>query len=272
MGRKALIVSIAFVLIVLGAYLAVKELVFPVPENCKACHFIAPFYKKWQTSTHNKVPCLKCHDYTVLSAVSGQMRFLAGTYNPRPITKVPDKNCLQTGCHDKRLIESKTIFTKRGIVFDHKPHFTESRRGINLHCRSCHSDIVQGEHVKASMNPCFLCHFKGAAPGEAIPGCPSCHTAPMSDIVVSGKMFSHGKALKAGYACKQCHLEVERGTGIVPEDRCFFCHVDRAEHYKDVELIHKKHVAEKQIDCLLCHPKIEHGKIKMKEKSTKNRM
>ncbi|MBI4824134.1 MAG: hypothetical protein HY805_07910 [Nitrospirae bacterium] len=266
MSKKAFIGAIAFVLIVLSAYFFVKKVVFPIPKNCTVCHFITPFYKKWETSTHNKVPCLKCHDYNVLNAVSGQIRFLAGTYHPRPITRVPDKNCLQSGCHERRLIEAHELFTKRGIDFDHKPHFTESRRGINLHCRSCHSDIVQGEHVRASMNPCFLCHFKGAPVGEAFPGCPSCHSAPKKDIIVKGKVFSHEKLLKMGYKCKQCHVAVTRGDGVVPKERCFFCHVERIEMYEDVEFVHQNHVTKKQIDCLLCHPRIEHGKIEVEVK------
>lgn len=266
MSKKAFIGGIAFVLIVLSVYYFVKKVVFPIPKNCTVCHFITPFYKKWETSTHNKVSCLKCHDYTVLNAVSGQIRFLAGTYNPRPITRVPDKNCLQSGCHDKRLIESHEIFTKSGIDFDHKPHFTESRRGINLHCRSCHSDIVQGEHVRASINPCFLCHFKGALHGEALPGCPSCHSSPKKDIIVKGRVFSHENLLKMGYTCKQCHIAVTRGNGVVPKERCFFCHVERTEMYGDVAFIHQTHVTKKQIDCLLCHPRIEHGKIEIEIK------
>jgi len=265
MGKRALIGALAFVVIVFGAYLFVNEVVFPEPKNCTVCHFITPFYKKWETSSHKTVSCLKCHDYTLLNAVSGQMRFLAGTYNPRPLTTVPDKNCLQNGCHERRLVEATELFTVRGISFDHKPHFTELRRGIRLHCRSCHSDIVQGEHVKVSMNPCFLCHFMGAPKGEAFPECPSCHTAPMADITVKGRVFSHRAVLKMGYKCKECHLDVTKGAGLVPEERCFFCHVERTEMYSDVEFVHNKHVTEKQIDCLLCHPRVEHGKIKVEQ-------
>lgn len=233
------------------------------PRVCSVCHFIIPYYKKWQTSTHNMVPCLKCHEYGPLNAISGQLRYLAGTYNPRPLTNVPDSNCLQTGCHERRLIESKVSFTQRNITFDHKPHFTEHRRGINLHCRSCHSDIVQGEHVKVSMNVCFLCHFKGAEEGKAYTGCPSCHYAPKKNIRHRGRLFSHLDALKRGYSCSDCHSSVISGTGVVPKEKCFFCHVDRTERYNDVELIHQQHVTKKQIDCFFCHPFIEHGKIKM---------
>jgi hypothetical protein len=266
MSKKVFIAAIVFVILILGLFIYVNSVVFPSPKNCNICHFITPFYKKWQTSTHNTVPCLKCHDYGPTKALAGQFRFLAGGYNPRPLTNVPDKNCLQLGCHDKRLVESRVKFTKRGIDFDHKPHFQEMKRGIKLHCRSCHSDIVQGEHVKVSTNVCFLCHFKGVPHDQAFTGCPSCHSAPKQPIAVGSKTFSHDEALKAGYKCKDCHLEVTRGDGVTPKDKCYFCHVERTEFYDNVQFIHDKHVTQKQVDCLWCHPRIEHGRIKMAEK------
>src|SRR4030067_1892833 len=104
MTKKVLITFMIFVGVLLGSYFYVKEVMFKSPKNCNVCHFMTPFYKKWETSTHNKVDCLKCHVYTPLNAVSGQLRLWAGTYNPRPRTIVPDKSCLQSGCHDRRLI------------------------------------------------------------------------------------------------------------------------------------------------------------------------
>ncbi len=263
MKKSIVIGSIAFVIIVLAAYFSFKTYVFASPENCKACHFIVPFYNKWKTSTHNEVTCVKCHDYKPINAIAGQIRFLVGTYNPRPMTRVPDSNCLQEGCHDRRLIEAEAVFTKWGIHLNHKPHFEEMRRGIKLHCRSCHSDIVQGEHVAANKYACFLCHFMGITEGQALTGCPSCHTAPKEDIVFHGKPFSHKKALAQGLTCDKCHLRVIEGTGEVPREKCFFCHIERTEIYDDVEFVHNKHVTEKQLDCLYCHPIIKHGHIEM---------
>ena len=170
---------------------------------------------------------------------------------------------MKSGCHAKRLSVSRVTLEKSGIAFDHALHFGELRRGIKLHCRSCHSDIVQGEHVKVSKNVCYLCHFKGAKPGEAVTGCPSCHTAPKDAIKVDGRSFSHTAALKAGKKCGQCHIQITRGEGMTPRDKCFFCHLDRTEKYPDVKLLHARHVGDKQIDCLYCHSRIEHGKIRM---------
>jgi hypothetical protein len=266
MNKKRAFILIGFCILAVGAFFYASKVAFQNPKSCTACHFIVPYYKKWETSTHKMVPCLKCHEYTAERALAAQFMFLAGAYNPRPLTNVPDKNCLQAGCHDKRLVASTVTFTKRGISFDHKPHFTEMKRGIKLHCRSCHSDIVQGEHLKVSLNVCYLCHFKGVAHDQAQTGCPSCHAAPAKPIAYKGKIFSHEAALNAGYKCNKCHVEITKGDGITSRDKCYFCHVDRAEKYSDIKLIHDKHVTEKQIDCLYCHSKIEHGKIKMAQK------
>jgi hypothetical protein len=260
---SVLVALLVLLLCIVGVYGYLRYVAFPNPENCKVCHYIAPFYEKWATSSHKKVPCLKCHVYSIEKALASQFLFLAGAYNPRPLSNVPDENCLQKGCHDNRFAESKVIFTRLNIEFDHRPHFKTMMRGIKLHCRSCHSDIVQGEHVRVSKNVCFLCHFKGALAGEAVTGCPSCHTAPKEVITVDGRKFSHSAALAAGKKCGQCHVEVVRGDGVTPKDRCFFCHVDRTEKYNDVTFLHEKHVGRKQVDCLWCHEKISHGRIKM---------
>jgi hypothetical protein len=226
---------------------------------------MTPFYNSWATSTHNKVPCLKCHNYPPLKALAGQLSFFAGTYNPRPLTDIPDRNCLQPGCHDKRLIQPVVSFkfNNVNINFNHKPHFMGLPRGIKLHCRSCHSNIVQGTHAQVTMNVCFLCHFKDATSGQALDGCALCHSALQKQIMYKGKIFSHDKALKAGYSCNRCHIEVTRGDGITPKDKCYFCHVEKTEMYNDVSFVHNKHVTERQVDCLWCHPKIEHGEIKL---------
>jgi hypothetical protein len=266
MNKKLIIISLCILLIGGGGYVYATRVVFRDPKNCTVCHYMAPFYKNWQTSSHNKVPCLKCHEYNAERAMIGQFMFLAGAYNPRPLANIPDKNCLQKGCHDKRLMDSKVDITSLGMTFDHKPHYTEMMRGIKLHCRSCHSNIVQGEHMVVSFNVCFLCHFKGASRARATTACTSCHSAPIPPITVNGKVFSHNAAAKAGYSCTTCHVETVKGDGVTPQDKCFFCHVDRSGQYSEVKLIHDKHVAQKQIDCLWCHPKIEHGNIRMAKK------
>ena len=261
--KIAVIFFVILILLTATTYFFVKEVMIQKPVMCRYCHFITPYYNKWERSTHRMVPCLKCHEYGPLNAISGQLRFIAGTYNPRPLTKVPDSNCLQQGCHDRRLIESKVSFTKWNIVFDHKPHFTKHRRGIDLHCRSCHSDIVQGEHMKVSMNVCFLCHLNIQDNTEHKKRCTVCHKEPKKNVKYRGVLFNHIKPLEKGYLCISCHSSVKIGEGNVPREKCFFCHINRTEKYKDVVFVHQQHVTAKQIDCFFCHQFVEHGNIKM---------
>jgi hypothetical protein len=266
MNRKLAAIMIGVLVIGGGVYSYATRVAFRNPTHCTTCHAMVPFYKNWQTSTHNMVPCLKCHQYSAERAMAEQFMFVTGMAKRRPPSNIPDKNCLQKGCHDERLVASKVTFTKRGITFDHRPHFTETMREIELHCRSCHSNIVQGDHTRTSKYVCFLCHFKGVPHDQAATGCPSCHSAPKKPIMVRGRSFSHDAVLKAGYKYYTCHIETSSGDGITPKDKCAFCHADRKEQYSDVRLIHEKHVTQKQINCLKCHPKIEHGNIKMADK------
>jgi len=52
--------------------------------------------------------------------------------------------------------------------------------------------------------------------------------------------------------------------GPGPDNRCReSCSSDRSDRIGEVKFIHEKHVGKRQVDCLWCHDKIEHGKIKM---------
>jgi hypothetical protein len=261
--KIAVIVLCVAVMLSFATYFFVREVMVVRPAVCRYCHFITPYYNKWERSTHNMVPCLKCHEYGPLNALSGQLRFIVGTYNPRPLTNVPDAKCLQSGCHERRLIESTVTIGKHGIVFDHKPHFMMERTGMRLHCRSCHSDIVQGEHMKVSMNVCFLCHIGTRTVPEALQGCSACHTEPPPMVTYRGVLLPHFRSESKARSCQVCHTSVKAGDGHVPRERCFFCHVDRTERYSDTVFVHRQHVEKKQIDCFFCHEFVEHGNIKL---------
>lgn len=267
--KIAAIFVIIVTILLASTFFFAREVFIQKPVICKYCHFITPYYNKWERSAHNSVPCLKCHEYGPLNALSGQLRYIAGTYNPRPFTNVPDGKCLQPGCHERRLVESRVSFTKWNIAFDHRPHFTEHPRGINLHCRSCHSDIAQGEHMKVSLNVCFLCHLSG---GENIGGkngdngkCMICHSDPKKIIMFGGRGTACGqvKTITSRHRCEDCHLSVKMGDGTVPRERCFFCHIDRADKYDDPAFVHSQHIGKKQIDCFFCHQLVQHSNVRM---------
>lgn len=261
-NKKTLVILLVVVLVVLVIANLIFYQVARHSSICLKCHYMEPYYKQWKTSTHNKVECIMCHPYSLPAMTGAALRYLSGSYNSRPRVEVSDQSCLQSGCHEKRLLEGKVLF-KRGIVFDHKGHLEKTKRGETLHCTSCHSQIVQGAHIAVTDKVCYLCHFKGAAKGESATGCPSCHGIPTKVVEHEGFSFSHDSYLKMGVACKQCHTEVSRGEGDVPDDRCFRCHVERLAKKHDFAFIHSTHVDQHKINCFSCHNSIEHGNIAM---------
>jgi hypothetical protein len=114
-----------------------------------------------------------------------------------------------------------------------------------------------------SPEACFLCHFKGTGPAQALTSCTACHAAPGKALHAGRVAFDHDGYLQKGVACQQCHVQVVEGGGEVPQERCFSCHVERLEHYGDPEWLHARHAAEHGVDCLGCHEPIRHGQVRM---------
>ncbi|MEK7721708.1 MAG: NapC/NirT family cytochrome c, partial [Elusimicrobiota bacterium] len=160
------------------------------PSFCKSCHIMKPYYQAWKTSRHNHVPCVECHyppgSYKTLlwkkfQALSQVVKYITRTYSSKPYAEVEDASCLSSGCHSTKLLEGKIISREKGIKFDHRPHLTEKRRDRQLHCTSCHSQMVMGNHMEVTYDTCYLCHFKGLGAGKDLKqlgGCLSCHTLP----------------------------------------------------------------------------------------------
>ncbi|HSB70525.1 MAG TPA: cytochrome c3 family protein [Candidatus Methylomirabilis sp.] len=252
------------------------------PLLCNQCHIMKPYYQAWKTSKHSFVPCVDCHyppglrdtlwvKYQALSQVA---KWATQTYSSKPFAEIEDASCLRSQCHATRLLEGKVTF-KRGIIFDHRPHLTQPRRGRQLRCTSCHSQIVVGTHIEVTESTCFLCHFKGqkTARGlQPIGGCPLCHQPPQGQIqLVGGVTFNHKDFVDAqGTKCQKCHLDAVQGEGQAPRERCFTCHnqPDKLARYDDHEFLHEFHVARHNVDCLRCHTEITHRIQTKKEPMT----
>jgi nitrate/TMAO reductase-like tetraheme cytochrome c subunit len=240
------------------------------PLLCNSCHIMKPYVEAWKTSKHNKVTCVQCHyppgfrdtiwvKYQALTQVA---KWATQTYSSKPFAEVEDASCLRSGCHERRLLESKVVF-KRGIIFDHRPHLAEVRRGRQLRCTSCHSQIVVGTHIEVTESTCFLCHFKGMKTGREltpIAGCTGCHQPPKGEIRVGSIRFNHEEIMRRGVACTKCHLNVVQGEGEAPRERCFTCHnqPEKLQRYPDTPFIHDFHVAGHNIDCMRCHTEVKH--------------
>lgn len=238
------------------------------PQFCRSCHIMEPYYVSWQHSSHKDVSCIKCHfPPGVAEKVRGKLlglvqlaKYVTQSAGPRPAAEIPDASCLRSGCHETRMLSGRIEF--QGIPFDHGPHLDELRRGKKLRCTSCHSQIVQGAHMKVTTTTCFLCHFKGEYFNEGLGACTRCHQIPENDFDLGGNVpFNHNLAYERGVDCAKCHGDLVRGKGEVPSERCGVCHnrQDDLARIDDHQFVHQVHVTDHKVDCLSCHLAIEHS-------------
>ncbi len=237
---------------------------------CATCHYMKPFYESWKTSSHGHIECATCHYLPgprskIRAKIEGIMqlgRYWTKLYlKSKPWAEIPDESCLREGCHEKRLLEGMTKYKK--VAFDHKVHFTDLKRGKRLRCTSCHSQIVQGEHITVTDSTCFICHFKESEHYPRISDCYHCH---LKEDLISEKTsrFNHSPVFKEGFECDKCHSNTIIGDGIVPRENCYKCHwkTDRLDKYDDTDLIHYEHIFSNKIECNQCHLDIQHKIIK----------
>lgn len=236
-------------------------------EFCRSCHIMEPYYVSWQQSSHHDVSCIKCHfppgaGEKIRGKLLGLVqlvKYVTATAGPRPAAEISDASCLRGGCHETRLLSGRIDY--HGIPFDHRPHLEEVKRGKQLRCTSCHSQIVQGSHMTVTPSTCFLCHFKDMPFNEGLGACTRCHQVPDKVFELGGDTkFSHDLAIEKGVDCVDCHADLIRGNGEVPRDRCGECH-NREDHVKRIDdhvFMHEMHVTDHKVDCLSCHMEIKH--------------
>lgn len=249
------------------------------PDFCRSCHIMEPYYQAWHSSNHKDVPCVKCHFdpgvgntlYGKFQASSQAIKYITHTYGSKPHAEVHDAACMRDGCHERRLLEGKVnwdVKSSRGdtvtIRFDHTPHLTQDRRGKQLRCVSCHSQIVQGQHIVVTLDTCFLCHFKGFKHGrddQTLGGCRACHDAPKEKIRLSTGLFNHADFINRGVTCQNCHSDAITGDGAVPRQVCWTCHNQPAQiaRYSETSFMHQAHVNEHKVECSSCHIQITHS-------------
>ena len=236
------------------------------PQFCISCHIMQPYYDSWQHSSHKDVSCIKCHfPPGAGEKIRGKMlglvqllKYVTATAGPRPAAEISDASCLR--CHPTRLLSGRVDF--HGVPFDHGPHLTQTRRGKQLRCTSCHSQIVQGTHMTVTASTCFLCHFKGEPFNEALGTCTRCHQIPETKFDLGGGVtFNHELAYERGVDCANCHHDLIRGNGDVPLQRCKTCHNREhdLERIDDHVFLHQTHVTDHKVDCLECHTEIHHS-------------
>ena len=239
-------------------------------KYCSSCHYMKPFYRSWETSSHSHIECNACHyppglRSKIRAKIEGLLqlgRYWTKLYlKSKPWAEIPDESCLRGGCHEKRLLEGQVKF--KNTVFDHTIHFSDLKRGKQLRCTSCHSQIVQGEHIIVTESSCFICHFKESEHYPRISECSHCHK---KEDLISEKTskYNHSLVFDKGFKCDKCHSNTIIGDGAVPRENCYKCHweTDRLDKYNNTDLMHTTHIAANKIECNQCHMDIQHKIIK----------
>jgi len=236
------------------------------PGFCKSCHIMEPYYQSWTTSSHRDVACIQCHIppgvksevRQKIQAANMVVKYFTGAYGTRPWAEISDASCTRSGCHSQRLIEGAVDY--QGVRFDHTQHLGEVRRGMQLHCTSCHSQIVQGTHIAVTETTCVLCHFKGRPEGQPIAGCTGCHQNPPTVTSSDGFVIDHAQYVRDRVDCLSCHSQVTHGTGDADESRCVSCHnePERLAQFDNPTMLHQVHVTQRNIACIQCHTSMEH--------------
>jgi nitrate/TMAO reductase-like tetraheme cytochrome c subunit len=236
---------------------------------CSVCHYMKPFYKSWQESAHSGIECSKCHYppgvrsflRVKLEGLNQVLRYWTKLYvKSKPWAEIPDESCLRPGCHEKRFLEGRVAFKK--VVFDHKVHLGDLRRGKQLRCTGCHSQIVQGAHITVTESTCFICHFKASEHYPKIASCAHCHLR--EDLSSDKARYDHTAVYEKGFSCDKCHSQIILGDGAVPRENCYRCHFEpeRLDKYGDTDLMHATHISAHKIECNQCHLEIQHKIVK----------
>ena len=279
---KILVISVFTLLIVA----VVTAEITSRPSFCNTCHYMQPFYESWKASVHKDVQCTKCHfppglEGTIEGKMMGLVQvvnYISNSYTRRrPWAEISDASCLQSGCHAKQKLNKDVLY--KGLVhFNHQAHLTQNRRGKKLRCTSCHSQIVQGEHIVVTETTCFLCHFKKSPQipqdeYKKVSNCKTCHQwEKFTKEQMASMRFDHTEVVKKGMNCLSCHSDVVVGDGYVPKENCYSCHFDnyRLSKYNDTRLIHSMHVTKHKVECTRCHLQIQHKVTRLDPLSSLN--
>ncbi len=239
------------------------------------CHIMRSYYQDWKDSSHNQVSCVECHNpeqedtgiFPRFRALAQVASYFTRTYGEHTRAEVSDAGCLLDGCHSKRLLDGKVTF-QGNILFDHRPHLQQLRRGKILRCTSCHSQVAMGNHITVVTDTCYICHLKDRESSEETARCSLCHNITDNLAPSSGAgSFDHTPYIDRGVSCDKCHQDVIRGEAEVDDARCVDCHTRPVEldASRPVELLHRTHVTDHSVACAQCHEPIRHSTLEQIE-------
>ena len=169
---------------------------------------------------------------------------ITGMAPSRPHTQISDASCLRDGLPLHRPCpKTKTIF--KGVDFEHGAHLNDQRRGKKLRCVTCHSQIVQGEHLTITESTCFTCHFYGGDSTAKLADCKICHKQTREKLFIDANEnmpFVHKEYVDRGVALQPMPLRRHLRRRHLKDNICVQCHSepDILGATKNSEEIHHK--------------------------------
>lgn len=242
------------------------------PAYCRNCHEMKNAFFSWETSTHSKISCMRCHQvpgtigYITQKATLFQMILAARskTYEKPILAYVDNKSCLQ--CHKK---EISRITASLGIRVQHRDFLDKGYQ-----CTQCHNTVGHKGKVAnpryPSMDSCAICHNDQQTSAR----CSLCHASDIGENK-RAEREDFPRVQLAPAPCSRCH-------SIEPCNQCHGLEMphppswtDKATHAKE-SAWEKKEVCKKCHDmefCNDCHNfpghdpnfKQEHGKVATRE-------
>lgn len=264
--RKRLTIVIAIIVIVPFLFYGAAEYTSR-PKFCNTCHYMEPFYESWQASSHSDISCTYCHFEPGLAGkIEGKLnglyqltKYVSLAYKKsKPWAEISDASCTREGCHQTQNLEGPIQF--KNVYFDHSHHLGELRRGKQLRCTSCHSQMVQGSHILVTEETCFLCHMKDRDIDTRLSECRTCHTDQIFLEKGSQLRYNHTSVVETGKSCQSCHVNTVEGNAPVSSQQCINCHwqTDFFARFDDPEFLHLNHVTNHKVECIACHTPITH--------------
>ena len=278
--------SIAFVVVLTNILFTVA----PSPALCSGCHEMRDEYKSWRRSTHQDVPCHRCHQKPgALGQGAQRLRLLSmvfakvtGVYQRPIMARVPNNICLS--CHMKEI--QRTVEKVGQVRMSHKEPLE-----AGWSCGMCHNSVVHKQAVPvkniASMDKCITCHVEEGASTNCLychvetPKLASSSGAPLR--IAHGKNWERTHPLLGSEMCPVCHsrsycsrchgvkemphpeewLATHGPIAVTDMKKCYQCHHEafcvqchqaQMPHPEDWLQIHSSDKgAEEEIPCLQCH-------------------
>jgi hypothetical protein len=89
--------------------------------------------------------------------------------------------------------------------------------------------------------------------------------SPERLVTPAGVIVDHPQYVEDLVSCVSCHNTVTEGSGAAEEARCFNCHnePERIAQFENTTLMHRVHIAERNVECNQCHVPMEHRVVSL---------